>query len=54
MAKYTLNEVADELAKVHKKMAGLPVNDTSQVILDLLQIQVMMAHVMADYVNNKK
>ena len=48
MGKYTLNEVAEKQAELLEKLKDLPANDTSHAILDLLGIQIKMAHILAD------
>ncbi len=52
MGEYTLNEVAEKQAELLNKVKELPVNDTSQAILRLLDIQVHMAHIMADFIKS--
>jgi len=47
---YTLEQVAAEQSKLLEKLRNLPVTDEAGAILDLLQIQVLMAHVIADIV----
>ena len=53
MSKYNLNKVANEQAELLEKIQELPVTDTSQVILNLLSIQVIMAHIIADIIDRK-
>ena len=47
---YTLEQVAAEQSKLLEKLRNMPVTDEAGAILDLLQIQVLMAHVIADIV----
>ena len=54
MAKYTLSQVAEKQAKLLEDMKTLPATDTSTAILDLLRIQIYMAHIMADFMNKEK
>ena len=53
MSKYTLSEITNKQVELLNKVAELPATDTNQAILDLLDIQVCMAHVVADLVNKK-
>ena len=51
MAKFTLSQVAEKQAELLEDLKALPATDTSKAILDLLKIQVYMAHIMADIIN---
>ena len=53
MSKYNLSEVVSKQAELLEKVGELPATDTSQAILDLLSIQVLMAHIVADLVIEK-
>ena len=51
MAKFTLSQVAEKQAELLEDIKTLPATDTSKAILDLLKIQVYMAHIIADIIN---
>ena len=53
MAKYTLSQVAEKQAELLEDMKALPATDTSKAILDLFQIQIYMAHIMADFMHKE-
>jgi len=51
--KYTLSQVANEQAELLERLKNLPASDEARAILDLLQIQVLMAHILADLINKE-
>ena len=53
MAEYTLNQVASKQMELLEKLKDLPATKEAEDMLDLLNIQVWMAHILADLINKK-
>jgi len=53
MAEYTLKQVAEKQAALLEKLKVLPTTKEAEVMLDLLNIQVQMAHILYDLINKK-
>ena len=52
-SKYTLSQVANKQAELLERVKNLPASEEAKAILDLFEIQVLMAHILADHINKE-